>query len=220
MDGQMQRWAVGDTLLVRNIARSDGSVTMAMPTICIQDDEQVLALFVPAGTISKDNYIVAPARRAMSVGSSPPSRERAHQDRTWTAPSIRLYLPGEAFSVWLFYTSQNEFAGWYGNLESPYLRTPLGIDTRDHALDVVADTKGRWRWKDEAEFAQRLAAGLDTSAHQAAVRAAGREFIARLERGSAPFDQAWTDWRAPPDWTARQLPPDWRADLGSGAKLR
>src|SRR5579872_157640 len=217
MDGEMKRWSAGDTVVVRNIARSDGTVTMAMSTICIQDDQQVLALFVPAGTIAKDNYVVAPADRATYVRSAPPSRDRVHQDRTWTAPSIRLYLSGEAFSTWLFFNSENEFTGWYGNLESPYLRTPIGIDTSDHALDVVADPKRRWRWKDEAEFAQRLAIGLDTPAHQAAVRAAGLEFIGRLERSLAPFDQDWPAWRSPPEWRARQLPRGWNLHFGLDA---
>ena len=47
----MARWSTGDTIVVRNIARSDGTVTMAMPTIAIRDDDEVLALYIPRGTV-------------------------------------------------------------------------------------------------------------------------------------------------------------------------
>jgi hypothetical protein len=216
---ETERWRTGDTVVVRNIARSDGTVTMALPTIAIRDDAETLALYVPIGTVAKDNYVVPPARRAGAVAAAPPSRTREFVDRTWAVPTIRLYLPDTAFSIWLFFTAHGDFTGWYGNLESPYLRTPFGIDTRDHALDVVADPQGRWRWKDEAEFAQRLTAGLDSQAHQDAVRAAGHDFISRLERGGYPFDQGWPEWRSPPDWQARPLPADWGVDLGTGVRL-
>lgn len=192
---------------------------MALPTVVIRDSEDVLALYVPTGTIAKDNYAVSPEHRVEAVDRALPSRSRVHVDRRWEAPSIRLYLPGQSFSVWLFFTPQGDFISWYGNLEAPYLRTDFGIDTRDHALDVVADASGRWRWKDEAEFARRLTVGIDSPTHQTAVRAAGQEFISRFERGAAPFDGGWQFWRAPPEWLPRQLPPNWSADFGTHSKL-
>jgi hypothetical protein len=208
----VKRWARGETVVVRNIARSDGSVTAALATIAIADDA-ALALYVPVGTIAKDNYVVPD--RAAAVGIVPPSRQRPFVERVWQQATIRIYLPETAFSVWLFFGADGGFTSWYGNLEAPYRRTPIGIDAQDHALDVVADAKGRWAWKDEAEFARRLETGLDSAAHQAAVREAGRAFIARLERAEAPFNQGWQDWRAPQDWLPRPLPSGWDADFGS-----
>jgi protein associated with RNAse G/E len=166
-----------------------------------------------------DNYIVAAEDRVAAVGQAPPSAERRHVERRWTVPTIRLYLPGEAFSVWVFFDDEGRFASWYGNLEAPFVRTGIGIDTLDHTLDVVADAKGRWRWKDEPEFARHLELRLDTAEHQARVRAAGEAFIKRLEAGTSPFDQGWPDWRPPSDWVARALPPSWRDDLGTAADL-
>lgn len=216
----MTRWSAGDTVVVRNIARSDGSVSMAMPTIAIRDDDEILALFIPAGTIAKDNYPVAEDQRAAAMGNLPPSRERRHAERRWHVATLRLHPPGQAFSVWLFRDTQGGVMSWYGNLEAPYRRTPIGIDVRDHALDVVADAQGRWRWKDEDEFARRLELGIDTPEHQAAVRAAGRAFIARLENRATPFDMGWENWRAPNDWRPRALPPGWADDFGTDALLR
>jgi hypothetical protein len=213
----MKRWSRGDTVVVRNIARSDGGVSAAMAAIAIADDDEALALFIPVGTAAKDNYVVPTADRVAAVGTLPPSRLRAYADRVWQLNTVRLYLPDTAFSVWLFFSSDGAFSGWYGNLEAPYQRTPIGVDAQDHALDVVADAKGRWMWKDEAEFARRLETGLDSEAHQAAVQAAGREFIGRLEKMAPPFNRGWQNWRAPAAWTPRALPEGWDADYGTHA---
>lgn len=215
----MNQWLKGDSVIVRYIARSDGSVAMALPTIVIQDNAEVLALYVPADAIAKDNYIVPPAQRVAAVGNMLPSRERRHIDRSWSTSSIRLYLPDQAFSVWLFFSEQGEFISWYGNLEAPFVRTRFGIDTRDHSLDVLAFPDGRWRWKDEEEFARRLALGIDSANHQATVWAAGREFISRFEHRAAPFNQGWEKWRAPAGWIAPVLPTDWDSDFGTHAAL-
>ncbi|MBS0469780.1 MAG: DUF402 domain-containing protein [Proteobacteria bacterium] len=216
----MRRSAAGETVVVRNIARSDGSVSMAVPTIAIRDDDEILALYIPVETVALDNYAVPDGERAAAVGTLPSSRGRRHVGRRWQTSILRLHLPGEAFSVWLFPDGQGGVASWYGNLEAPFVRTPIGIDIRDHALDVVADGKGCWRWKDEDEFARRLETGIDTVEHQAAVRAAGQSFIARLETRHAPFDMSWEDWQAPAQWLPRDLPANWQDDFGTHARLR
>ncbi|MCB0087144.1 MAG: DUF402 domain-containing protein, partial [Caldilineaceae bacterium] len=60
----------------------------------------------------------------------------------------------------LSFDASGSFTGWYGNIEAPFVRTPLGIDTHDLALDVVATADGQWRWKDEDEFRRRLEVGI------------------------------------------------------------
>ena len=47
------RWRPGDTVIVRNLARSDGSVTTATPTIAIRDQTDLLALYIPVGALAK-----------------------------------------------------------------------------------------------------------------------------------------------------------------------
>ncbi|MBL6854511.1 MAG: DUF402 domain-containing protein [Alphaproteobacteria bacterium] len=213
-------WKPGATVVVRNIARSDEGVTAAMAAIAVQDGDDALALYVPVGTVAKDNYVVPEKDRVAAVGMRVASRARLFVERVWQVPTIRLYLPDTAFSVWLFFGTGGAFASWYGNMEAPYQRTPIGVDAQDHGLDVVADAKGRWRWKDEAEFARRLELGVDSAEHQAAVRATGRDFIARLKANASPFNRGWQNWRAPDGWTARALPDGWDADYGTHAPPR
>src|SRR5690606_25032964 len=136
----------------------------------------------------------SPESRVAAVDSIRPSREREYADRTWHTNTIRLYLPGRSFSVWLFFNQKGEFTSWYGNLEAPFIRTPLGIDTRDHGLDVVIHPDGRWVWKDEDEFARRLEVGIDSAAHQAAVRAAGEACVNCFQHHASPFNQGWEHW--------------------------
>ena len=62
----MNCWNPGDTLVIRYIARSDGSVTMAIPAIVIHDDD-LLATYVPAGTRFMDNWVVPEAERDTAV---------------------------------------------------------------------------------------------------------------------------------------------------------
>ena len=214
----MNSWNPGDTIIIRYIARSDGSVAMAIPAIVIHDGD-LLATYVPAGTRFMDNWVVPEAERETAVATTNPSSQRQHQERIWHTNTVRLYLPGKAFSVWLFFAESGQLSAWYGNLEAPFVHTPLGIDTRDHGLDIVASPDGTWRWKDEAEFAKRLELGLDTLAHQTAVRAAGEAFIHRLQQRSFPFDKSWQTWRPPDEWQPRQLPSNWNFDFGTHAAL-
>ena len=215
----MSHWQPDDTVIVRNIARSDGTVTTALPTIVIRDDETLLALYIPIGTVYKNNWIIPPEQRVESVQNIVPSSRRQYKNVTAQNDSLRLYLPGKGFSVGLSFGSDGAFKSWYGNLEAPYIRTPLGIDTRDFALDVIAYPDGRWYWKDEAEFQRRLEIGIDSAEHQARVRAAGQEFVNRFERNEWPFNAGWQTWRPTLALTPRILPDNWMADMGTHTLL-
>ncbi|MCP5098317.1 MAG: DUF402 domain-containing protein [Chloroflexi bacterium] len=211
----MNRWKQGDTVVVRNIARSDGSVTTAIPTIIVQDDHALFAVYIPKDTPFKNNWNIPSNQRVASVDSIIPSAQRLYKDLAWWHPTIRLYLPDYAYSIWLNFNDKWEFTSWYGNLEAPFIRTKVGIDTRDFALDIVATPDGQWAWKDEDEFNRRYEVGLDSATHQAHVRAAGQDFISRFERGAWPFNDGWEKWRPPEQWQTRELPKDWDVNLGT-----
>jgi hypothetical protein len=47
-------------------------------------------------------------------------------------------------AIWVFWHGpQREFRGWYVNLQEPFRRTSLGVDTQDLELDIlIAPRKG------------------------------------------------------------------------------
>ncbi len=134
----MTCWNQGDTVIVRNIALSDNSVTTAIPTIAIQDDQNLLALYIVKNTPFKNNWIIPQNQRVASVDSIVPSARRQHRNLVWWNDTVRLYIPNFSYSIWLNFNENEEFTSWYGNLEAPFVRTAIGIDTRDHALVVIA----------------------------------------------------------------------------------
>ena len=142
----MNDWLKGDILILRNIARSDGMVTAAIPARCLEDSEKYLAVYIAKGTPFRDNYAVASDKRVAAVESSATSTQRFYKVLAWWQGTVRLYLPYTCYSVWFFYNEQGAFSSYYGNLEAPFARTPIGTDTRDYALDVVADAQGQWHW--------------------------------------------------------------------------
>lgn len=211
-------WEAGSTIILRNIAKSDGSVTTAIPAVVLQDTEKLLATFIPKGTPFKNNWIIPADQRVASVDGIVPSAKRQYKELVWRNHTIRLYLDSYGFSVWLNFSNDGLFTSWYGNLEAPFVRTPIGIDTRDFALDIVGSPDRTWDWKDKDEFERRLEVGVDSAEHQAKVMAAGQEFIRRFEANEWPFNQGWESWQPEElmgDWEPRQLPQNWAADFGS-----
>ena len=154
----------------------------------VEDSQDLLALWLPPG---------APCLR-------PAVRERLPYDqplveRPWQAPGVlQLVRPGDAHAVWVSDES------WYVNLQEPFRRTPLGIDTADQLLDLVRTRDGRWRWKDEDELAAAVEQGYLSDAEAAAVRAEAERVIA-LD----PFPTGWEDWEPNPDWSLPALPARW-----------
>jgi len=75
---------------------------------------------------------------------------------------------------------------------------------------VVVHPDRRWEWKDEDEFAARLAMpDAYWVEDEERVRRAGKEVIALVEAGTFPFDGTWCDFRPDPAWPA--IPTDFPA---------
>lgn len=208
-------WHHGDTVVIREIDRFDGTVVAAIPSIAISDEADLLVLYIPRGTTFKNNWFTPPEQRVASLHAIVPSAQRPYRDLIWRTNHLRLYLSGYSYSIWLKFDENGTFKSWYGNLEAPYLRTSIGIDTRDFALDIVGDPNGHWQWKDEDEFNHRLIVGIDSPEHQTRVRAAGWDFIKRFEQQEWPFDCGWENFQLPQEWQARSLPDNWTVDFGS-----
>jgi len=70
------------------------------------------------------------------------------------------------------------------------VETPTGLETMDHALDVLVERDGIWHWKDEDDFAEAQQLGVFTPSEATAVRAEGERVIT-----ARPWPTGWEDWR-------------------------
>jgi hypothetical protein len=144
---------------------------------------------------------------------------RLRQDLRHTvrrAPDLLMLIPPDAaHSVWWFWDARGRFGGWYGNLEEPSVLWQdgdlAGVDTTDHDLDLWIYPDRTWEWKDEDEFAERLALPEHYWVPDPdAVRAEGERLVKMVEAGAFPFDGTWCDFRPSADWTwPRELPAGW-----------
>jgi hypothetical protein len=182
----------------------------------VADDERGLLIWVAQGSPMLDRMSVD--RRGLR---SIPfeewfTTETRLWDVTWEGPGIlKLFPPTAAHSVWWFWRPDGGFRGWYVNLEEAGVRWDdgdiAGIDVCDQDLDVWAEPDRSWRWKDEEEFAERLAAGAGYwVSDEAEVRAEGLRVIKQIEAGEFPFDGAWCDYRPDPAWPVPdRVPAGW-----------
>ena len=193
-----------------------GRIAFVHPGRVVSDDERGLLLWV-----ARDSVI---AVEATLDGRSPRdmtfaewvAAPRAPRLTSWQGPGVLRFFPaGADHSVWLFRTDDGRFKNYYVNLEESAVRWDdgdlAGIDVIDQDLDVVVAPDLSWRWKDEDEFAERLAfPDLYWVRDEAAVWAEGRRVIKKIEAAEFPFDGTWTDFRPEESWeTPAELPPGW-----------
>lgn len=175
-------WQSGDVAVLRYVTRG-GVPGMSWPTLVARDEGDLLALFVPRGTLHKrwDS-----SRRLVDI--------------PWRYDTLRLMFSGASHSIWLFW-DEGEFIGWYVNLEEPFRRTPIGFDTNDHQLDVVVTPDLSWELKDSDVLDAWTERGIYSREFAAAVREEAQHVIAIIERGGSPFCDGWESWKPDPPWT-------------------
>jgi hypothetical protein len=168
-------WEPGHTVVRRFLYA--GRVGPAIPTRVVVDDAHG-----PVVTHWAD------VSCRMTAGYGGPSSTRSRDSRlalvddlaagryrlveyTWTdTVMLTVLLPGEWFSVAaLFAEVDHRLLCWYVNFEVPFLRTPLGFDSSDLFLDLVAGPEGGWFWKDEDEYGHAQRIGLIIWPHCAGV---------------------------------------------------
>ncbi|WIM95452.1 DUF402 domain-containing protein [Actinoplanes oblitus] len=193
-----------------------GRIAFAHPGRVVSDDERGLLLWVARGSaIAVETTLDGRYPRDLPFVEWM-TAERAPRSERWRGPGVlRLFPPGANHSVWFFRDDRGDFTNWYVNLEEAGVRWDdgevAGIDVIDQDLDIVAAADRTWRWKDEDDFAERLAAPEHYWVpDEAAVWAEGRRVIAAIEAGAFPFDGTWTDFRPDPAWpTPTELPAGW-----------
>ncbi|MEU5938120.1 DUF402 domain-containing protein [Micromonospora sp. NPDC047548] len=173
----------------------------------VADDEEGLLLWHPAG--SDFARLVDADGNTQHEVTVDQMRDPKLTVLTWQGYDILVLMPPQAaYSVWWFF-QEGLFAGWYVNLEEPYVRRPDGVDTNDLILDIVVTPQRQWEWKDTDEFDERIGNPLYfDSVTAAAVRAEGERLIKLVEAGDFPFDGRYTDFRPDQRWPVLRLPAD------------
>jgi protein associated with RNAse G/E len=182
----------------------------------LADDERGLLLWVAQGSPMLDRKAVdGRGLRAMPF-SEWITTDTKLWEVTWRGPGILKFLPtGENYSVWVFRDADGRFTGYYVNLEETGVRWDeggvAGVDIVDQDLDILVAPDGTWRWKDEEEFAERLAyPGHYWVADGEAVRAEGLRVVKLIEAGEFPFNGDLLAERPDPQWTPpASVPPGW-----------
>jgi len=197
----MRRWSPGDAVVVREVWR--GRVFEARPANVVQDEPEQTMFLVPGGIacglpIGEDGTELRLPNRPWQLEI----RERGPN------PILSFAWPDTPYAV-LRWSTEEGTPIWYVNLQDPLRRTDLGFDTVDHALDVIVELDGAWRWKDADELAAAVKRGLFTADQAAAFRVEGERAVTRILDREPPFDHDWNSWCPDPSWPTPSLPDGW-----------
>jgi hypothetical protein len=203
-------WTRGDQILLR--FRWGDALAWVEPVTVVEDSPACIALYLAMDT---------PIKRPVGKDGLPIPRFQSYEsqdrvpwrlgDARWVEHSVLwLARPGAAHAIGLFWQgAERAFIGWYGNLQAPLVRTPIGFDSIDHVLDVQIAPDRAWNWKDEDEFALVQRRGYISPEQAMAIRAEGERVIAAAEQNSWPFDAGWERWQPDPSWPIPTIPDGW-----------
>jgi Protein of unknown function (DUF402) len=195
------RFRPGDPVLFRFVW--PWKVFSAKPTTVVEHTAKRVALWLAPGTLT-----IAPPGFHVPV---PQIRagEWTHEDWRWYGGRLMLWEAGSSHSIYVSWSDDGEFLGWYANLEAPWENSAPGFDATDHLLDVVIRPDRTWSWKDEDHLVEAVEVGLFTPEQAQAIREEGDRVIERLEAWTSPFDEGWESWRPDPKWPLPAIPAGW-----------
>ncbi|MDA1061908.1 MAG: DUF402 domain-containing protein [Chloroflexi bacterium] len=205
-----QRWAPGTQITGRGLWF--GRVFAAWPFVVVEETDELIAAYIPPGAVWK--------RPADLEGNDIrlPHGDWGHNDEVWHGHgAVRIFVRGASHSV-LVFLEPGDVQRWYINLEEPFVRTQIGLDTRDNHLGLVfpGDLSSH-RWKDEDELAEAVAFGSVSATEAAAFRAEGERVIELVRRGDHPaIDDRWRGWSPLEGWGVPVLAPEWETLSPSG----
>ena len=209
-------WRRGETIVVQEVWRD--RVWAARPMTVVHDGGDVLQLWFPKGTRWKapttPPHRAREANRGVRLATCAKRRDWVFRDLEWDTDTLSLTRAGDWHSIWVGWPDGcgkwSEW-GWYVNLQRPFRRTPLGIETMDLALDVLIDPdRSSWRWKDEDELETFVEHGVFDQELVRRVREEGLRVAERARLNEPPFCEPWREeWRPDPTWEPPELVEGW-----------
>ena len=203
---QSRTWARGDVIALRYVT-TDARIEMCWPCRVVGDTPELLAVFIAAGSRYKARPKMTAAEKRQERGAILPPHEYE-----WRRDTLRLFLPGQCHSVFLFWDGDNEkreFLHYFVNMEEPFRRTAVGIDTQDHTLDIIVRPNLTWKWRDEEELDSHVRHGYYTADLARAARLEGERVIEAITRKAHPCLNGWDRWRPDPSWKTPSIPAEW-----------
>ena len=182
-------WAPGDVIVRREVWR--GRPWLANPLYVVEDSDDLLVLYQPEGSPfgfgASDDWPTVDGRHPYAgrtgwVGEGP----------------LGLHRPGDPFAVWAYWgRPDRRFLGWYVNIQVPFQRTSIGIDSLDLELDLLVSPALEVALKDEDHVDRSAALGRFTTDDAVAIHALGARVKAQIEEEGAWWDRSWSRWTPP-----------------------
>ena len=210
----VDRWERGDLIVRREVLGLaptpppaprpvwHGRAWAALPVFVVEDTDEHLVTYLPER---------AEMGFADGAWPTPDGRHPWHRKTFWEGHGcLMVQRPGDPHAVWHFWQGPaREFACWYVNLQSDFVRTEIGYDTQDLELDLVVSPDGSYVVKDLELLDDRIAEGRFTPDLATWVREVGGSLTAELAAGRRWWDPSWADWTPPADWKDARLPAAW-----------
>ena len=190
-------WQPGDVIVRREVWR--GKPYGAWAGHVVSDENDLLVLSMPSGSPLEFEHDFFGAPHPWGL------------QRRWRGHGVlQLQRPDEMHSIWVFWHGpERDFAAWYVNVQEPFRRTAIGIDTQDLELDIVVEPGGGWTVKDDEQLEPWIERGRYTKDEVAAIRAEGARVVAELEAGRRWWSEEWVAWKPDPTWPPPRLPIGW-----------
>jgi hypothetical protein len=185
------RWSPGEVIVRREVWQ--GRVWLAHPLYVVEDTDDALVLYqaegAPWGFGAGDDWPTATGRHPYDGLS-----------RWMGEGRLGVHRSDDPYAVWaLWGRPGRSFGGWYVNIQVPYRRTEIGIDSLDLELDLVVSPTYEVAVKDEDHVAASAARGRFSADDAVAIHAVGARVKAEIEAGDRWWDERWSQWTPPPE---------------------
>lgn len=192
------RWSRND-LIVRSevlglqpaevtAATAAEGVWLEVPVFVVDDRPEQLVTYIAPG---------APFVFPEGAWPTPDGRHPWHGRPAWEGNGcLMVQRPGDHYAVWHFWNGPDyDFACWYLNLQTAFVRNARGYATQDLELDLVVFPDGTHVVKDEEVLDDRVSEGRYSPQLVTWIRSYGQKLVDRLETEGPWWDTSWAQWR-------------------------
>ena len=191
-----------------------GRIWWADPMNVVRDSGELTVLYLgPGARCQMPDRIaeLSPLQRHSPATWALQAGDWALVEQPWHSTHVLTFMyPHKYFAIRMFFAERDwRHLCWYVNFQRPYVRTAIGFEALDLALDIVMpahDINARIV-KDEEQYLAGVEQGGISSEDAAAVALARSELVDLNTLPLEPFVSDWCSWRPPEGWAAQIVPP-------------